>query len=112
MKRKRGIVSPNTETIDSSALYTAPSLIVSQQSVTVTATSVADATKIASAIVTLNPAVTVTVTPATASLGAAQTQQFSATVTGSSDTSVTWSLSPNAGAITAAGLYTAPASRP
>jgi hypothetical protein len=50
--------------------------------------------------------VAVTVSPPTASLAPGATQQFSATVTGASDASVTWSAS--GGTITAAGLYTAP----
>jgi hypothetical protein len=55
----------------------------------------------------VNPAIVVAVSPATASLAPGQTQQFTATVTGDSNTDVTWSAS--GGTITAAGLYTAPA---
>ena len=52
----------------------------------------------------------VTVSPGSATLGQSQSQQFSATVTGSSNTGVTWSSSPTGvGSITSAGLYTAPA---
>ena len=76
----------------------------------VKATSVADPTKSATATVTLNPLVNVTVTPASVSLTQSQTQAFSATVTNTGNTAVTWSLSPLVGSITAAGLYTAPAS--
>ncbi len=46
--------------------------------------------------------------PASATLSASQSQQFTATVTGSSNTAVTWSLSPAVGTISASGLYTAP----
>jgi hypothetical protein len=95
--------------ISPAGLFTAPSSISNAQSVTVTATSVADPTKSASASVTLNPPVTVSVTPQTASLTASQTQQFSAIVTGSNKTSVSWSASP-VGTISKAGLYTAPSS--
>ena len=95
--------------ITSAGLYTAPSNITAQTTATVTATSVADTTKSASATVTVNPPVVVTVSPATATLSASQTSQFAATVTGSTNTSVTWSVN-GAGAITSAGLYTAPAS--
>jgi uncharacterized protein YjdB len=52
-------------------------------------------------------ATTVTVLPATASVQAGETQTFSATVSGSSNQTVTWTAS--AGTITATGLYTAPA---
>jgi hypothetical protein len=58
--------------------------------------------------------VTVTVSPPTASLAIGATQQFTDTVTGSSNTFVTWSVScsipgnPACGAISSSGLYTAP----
>ena len=56
-------------------------------------------------------AVSVSVTPPSAALYASQAQQFSATVANSSNTAVTWSISPSGvGAISGAGLYTAPAS--
>ena len=51
--------------------------------------------------------VVVTVSPANASLSPAGTQQFTATVTGTANTAVSWSAS--GGTITAGGLYTAPA---
>jgi hypothetical protein len=51
--------------------------------------------------------VTVTVSPGAANLSASQTLQFSAAVTGSSNTTVTWSATE--GTITSGGLYTAPA---
>src|SRR5262245_8608861 len=50
--------------------------------------------------------VVVTVEPVTANLSPGGTQAFTATVTGASNTAVTWSAS--GGTITAAGLYTAP----
>jgi hypothetical protein len=52
--------------------------------------------------------VSVSVSPATASLTAGQTQQFTATVANTGNTAVTWALSPNVGSISASGLYTAP----
>ncbi len=52
--------------------------------------------------------VSVTVSPASVSLGAGQSRQFSAAVSGSS-LGVVWSMSPVAGTLSAAGLYTAPA---
>ncbi len=52
--------------------------------------------------------VAVQVSPATASLGANQTQQFTATVSNSSNTAVTWSTSPSLGTVSSTGLYTAP----
>lgn len=51
--------------------------------------------------------VAVSVSPATASLATGGTATFTAAVTGSTNTAVTWTCS--AGSVTAAGLYTAPA---
>ncbi len=82
-------------------LYTAPN---TAGTYTVTATSVADPTKSASATVTVTApgVVSVAIAPTSASLSTGGTKQFSATVTGSSNTAVTWSTNaPN-------GLYTAP----
>ncbi len=101
-------LSPSVGTISASGLYTAPSFIASPQTITVTATSVADPTKSGTATVTLNPTVSVSVNPPSVVLTAGQTQQFSATVSGTSNTAVTWSLSPNVGTISTSGLYTAP----
>ena len=72
-----------------------------------TATSAADSTKTASATVTLHP-VAVTAAPGSVSLGAGKSQTFTASVTGSSNTSVTWSLAPAVGTVVN-GTYTAPA---
>jgi len=49
--------------------------------------------------------VAVSISPSSASLTAGSTQQFSASVSGTSNTSVTWSASP--GTISSTGLYTA-----
>ncbi|MBS1824099.1 MAG: IPT/TIG domain-containing protein [Acidobacteria bacterium] len=97
-------------TLSSTGLYTAPASVASQQILQVIATSVADPTRSAAATITLNPPVTVTINPATASLTAGQTQQFTAAVSGSSNTAVTWSLGATAGSLSSTGLYTAPAS--
>jgi hypothetical protein len=44
------------------------------------------------------------------SLGQSQSQQFTATVTGTSNTAVNWSISPVVGTVSGSGLYSAPAS--
>ena len=107
-------VSPAVGTISSGGLYTAPATLGSPQTVTVTATSVADTSKTATVSVTIVPPIQVTASPSTASLAPSQTQQFTATVTGTTNTAVTWSVSPAVGTITSGGLYRAPAtlSRP
>ncbi len=74
-------LSPAVGTITASGLYTAPASVITAQTVTATATSVADPTKSASAVLTLSPPVTVSVSPTTATLYASHAQQFTATVT-------------------------------
>lgn len=60
---------------------------------------------------TESSAVVVSVSPQTAMLTAGQTQQLTATVTGTSNQQVSWSISPTGvGSVSATGLYTAPAS--
>ena len=54
--------------------------------------------------------IAVSVSPTVSTRGPSQTQQFTATVTGTSNTAVAWSLSPSIGTISTNGLYTAPAS--
>src|ERR1019366_8797466 len=75
-------LSPSLGSIDTAGLYTAPAIVAAQQTVTVTATSVADPAKSASASLTVMAPVSVFVTPATVSLYPGKTQQFTATVTG------------------------------
>ena len=92
------------------AVYVAPSTALTTQSVTITATSMADPSKTATAVITLLQAVTVSLSPSTVSLAPSGTQQFTATVLGTSNTAVTWSINPSVGTISSAGLYTAPSS--
>ncbi len=104
-----GTLSSNAD----SAVYTAPFLAPSPTTVSVIATSVADPTKSASAELTIVPAVVVDVTPANVSVTAGTTQQFVASVTGTSNAAVTWALSGGCsgaacGTIDNNALYTAP----
>lgn len=93
--------------IDATGKYTAPS-VTAATTATVVATSKTDTTKTGSATVTINAAAAaVTVSPQTAFVGAGQVQQFTATVTGESANTVTWSAT--VGTIDANGNYTAPA---
>ena len=111
----RWALSPNLGQIVN-GLYTAPASAANDSQVTITATSVANPSVIATATVliaqavsssTSTPAVTVAVSPASQSVTAGQAVQFTAKVTGSTNTGVTWTLSPNVGSIVN-GLYTAP----
>jgi hypothetical protein len=113
-------------TIDpSTGVYTAPRSMPNPATVTVTATSQADPSASGTATVKLTgPVVTVTVSPATASLFAneagntwpvsATQQQFSATVNNGSSQTVTWAVTGGSanGIVDATGLYTAPANVP
>jgi hypothetical protein len=115
-----GVQGGNTTvgTVSTSGLYTAPATVPSPPTVTVTATSVADPTKSASANVTILSGVSVTISPTSANVDVNGTQQFTATVTGSSNTNVTWSVNgvqggnTTVGTVSTSGLYTAPATVP
>lgn len=105
-------------TINSAGLYTAPDSLPSPSTVKVTATAQEDPTETASATVTLVTPVVVTISPLSAVVSVTEQQQFQATVTGNSNTAVTWSLSGTGcsgaacGTISSKGLYTAPATVP
>lgn len=109
-----GIVGGNATvgTISASGLYTAPASLLLTQSYTVSARSVADTTAVGNATITVVVPVAVSVSPTSASVRVGNTFQFSSTVTGSTNTAVTWSVSANGGSISAGGLYTAPATVP
>ena len=103
-------------TINQNGFYTAPSQIPNQNSFVILATSPVDLEAFATFTVTIDSGVRVQVTPTTATINAGGTQQFTATVTGTSNTSVTWDVNGkaggdpnNGGTITTTGLYTAPA---
>jgi len=105
-------------TLTASGLYTAPGVLPNPAIVYVTATSKADSTKSAKATVNLVSKINVTVTPTSAKVNLGATQQFTAQVTGTTVTSVSWSVSgagcsgAACGTITSAGLYTAPKTAP
>ena len=93
-------------TVSTTGLYTAPA---TGGTFHVRATSVADPTKSASATVSVT-AVSVAISPTSASVVVGNTRQFTATVTGTSNTAVTWAvLESGGGTVSASGLYTAPA---
>lgn len=107
--------------ITAGGVYTAPVPAPSPQTVTIRATSVASPAAYGQSVVTVAkpaPPVTVAVTPATATVQAGTSKAFTATVTGSANTAVTWSVngvaggSAAVGTITSAGVYTAPAAVP
>ena len=109
--------SSSTGIISSTGSYTAPS-VQSQTVFTVTAVAAADTSITASASVTVTPLVSVTVSPHNAGVETSHTQQFSATVVNTNNTSVTWQVNgvtggnSTVGTINANGLYTAPGTVP
>jgi hypothetical protein len=97
--------------VTSAGVYTAPA---GPATCHVVATSVADPTRSDVATVTVSApvVVTVAVSPATITMDACTSTTFKATVSGSSDQAVTWSVAEGSagGAVTSAGAYTAPSS--
>jgi hypothetical protein len=96
-------------TVTGGGLYTAPSTGGTYHVVVASVANPAR-TAVATVAVSAPATVSVAVSPTTASLVAGGTRQFSATVTGTSDSRVTWSVREGAagGTVTAGGLYTAP----
>jgi Fe-S cluster assembly iron-binding protein IscA len=113
-----GGCEPNCGTISATGLFTAPPNPPTIPAVDVIAVSVADPTRSASSFVTIEQNVVVTVSPSPVALKTGAAQQFTATVSGSANRGVNWSVSgkgctgATCGTITAAGLYTAPATAP
>lgn len=88
------------------AVYTAPAVVSAAQTVNIRAFITLSTS--ASASISLSPAPTVSAMPTSAILFGGQTQQFTATVNGSTNQNVTWSVSPAVGSINSSGLYSAP----
>jgi hypothetical protein len=103
-------------TISKSGVYTSPAELPTTGSVTVQATSDADNSKSATALVTVTSDITVSVSPQTMPVELGAARSFAATVnsTGNPDRAVNWIVSGGGcagaacGAIDAAGTYTAP----
>ena len=106
--------NPTVGTVSQTGLYTAPA---SSGTHKLTAVSVTDVSKSASATVTVScapPPVSISIAPTSVVLNTMQTQQFTATVSGTNNTAVTWSVdsvvggNSTIGTISTTGLYTAP----
>lgn len=104
-----GLGNSTTGLITATGVYTAPQLSGAH---TITATSVADPTKSASASVNVQGSIAIS--PASVGLMTGATQQFTVTVEGESNPVVTWSVdsvnggNSSTGTIDAQGNYTAP----
>jgi len=108
-------------TVNSSGLYTAPASVPNPAAVTVRATSSAETFPYGAAIVTITAApvnAVVTVAPLDASTPTGTSVQFTANVSGTTNTAVNWSVNGVAagnstvGTISSAGLYAAPTTAP
>lgn len=101
-------------TISTNGLYTAPDQIFSPNTVTVKATSKADTTASATASITIDSGVRVTVSPATASLATGEQIVLTATVTGTAPNNnlVNWTVNGTANGDTVSGLICAIGSNP
>ena len=107
-------------TISAAGLYKAPAKMPTPATVKIKAVSEVDEKAMDTSTVTITAAVSVkvTVAPDAASVRTGATQQFKATVEGSTNTGVKWLVNDVAGGddtngkITGAGLYTAPAKVP
>lgn len=104
-------------TVSNSGLYTAPTVVPNPPIVFVTATSVADPSRFASATVVFS-GITISLAPASAVILTGTNYQFTPTISGTSNTAVTWSVNgisggnTTFGTISASGLFTAPSTIP
>ena len=93
-------------TVTQNGLFTAPR---TNETDTVTATAVAAPSPSANATVTVKQAaVGISISPSAATVKEGGTQQFNATVSGTSNTGVNWAVTAGTGTVTASGLFTAP----
>jgi hypothetical protein len=104
-------VSSGAGTISSNGLYTAPATMPAGASVVITAKLSTDSSVSASQTITLVAPPSISINAPGNFVGLGNSLQFTATISGSMGTAV-WSVSSGAGSISAAGLYTAPASLP
>jgi hypothetical protein len=108
--------SSATGTVSSTGTYLAPSTAPAGNSVTVAAISVADHSKSANVVITIQDSVAVS--PALAAVVTGGTQQFAAAVNGVGSSAVQWMVNGVAGgnatvgAISSSGVYTAPEAVP
>ncbi|HYL69220.1 MAG TPA: hypothetical protein VEX69_08635 [Candidatus Limnocylindria bacterium] len=106
----------------STAVYTAPATPPSPATVSVRATSVADATKFGNASATISCATANSIAPSAASLALGQTQSFTATLCLAAGATITWDVNGTVGGSATLGtimttsvnlaLYTAPEDLP
>ena len=100
--------------ITSDGLFTAPATVPDPPQVTVSAVSVADPSKSAMALITVLPAVEITVTPADPTVGVGRSLKFTAAVQNADDPRVVWTVTgagctgSGCGTVSDTGLFSAP----
>ena len=100
--------SASAGSITAAGLFTAPETAFSADIKVTASGGVAYATSSSASVhVVVPPTLGIAIVPSVATLAAGESQQFTALVTGTSQTNVRWSAS--AGSINATGLFTAPA---
>ncbi|MGD0179606.1 MAG: hypothetical protein ABSC15_07310 [Terriglobales bacterium] len=110
-----GTIVPGTfQSCMTTASYVAPLTVPNPAQFPVTAQSVYDSTKSASATITIIPApqITVTIDPTSASVPQTTQQQFNATIVGTSDPNALWSLSSQQCTGNACGTLSTPGPSP
>jgi len=117
-----GIVAgnPSVGTISASGLYTAPSVVPADSSISITATSAADSSVFGVARVQIQSPQTISVliSPQAVNVAPGQSQQFTASIQGSANSAVTWLVGgiqggdSSLGTVSTNGLYTAPVAIP
>jgi YVTN family beta-propeller protein len=93
-------------TITQDGLYTAPNTLPQSNSFEIVATSTVDSTAFGVNYVTIGSGIRVQMIPASATIGVGETYAVVASITGTSNTAVTWSVSNNAGGNTTVGTIT------
>lgn len=93
-------------TILTTGFYTAPAKLPNASSVSIVAVSQANTEVFAIVNISLDSGIRVTITPTTATIGTSEQFQLDATVTGSSNSSVTWSVNTIANGDTQVGIVT------
>src|SRR5215831_1954126 len=91
-------------TINQNGFYTAPAAVPSPNNFVILATSPADPTAFATFGVIIDSGIRIKLTPASAFIEAGENLQFTATVTGTTNTAITWEVAGVAGGTAAAGF--------
>ena len=101
-----GIITTGQTQTPQGGFYTAPAVLPPTNDFLVVATSTVDNTKFGSAVVHIESGVRVALTPKTATIAPGESYTFSANVTGTTNSAVTWEVSGVAGGSVALGFIT------